>query len=61
MVVLLALRDSVAANTYKQVFSSFARKLMNDDFRQHLMKMQTADEVTAYLAHQLRISLPPGD
>ena len=35
MVVLLALRNSEAAGTHMQVFSTLARKLMNDDFRQH--------------------------
>jgi multiphosphoryl transfer protein len=57
MIVLLAVRDSDSENTHMQVFSSLARKLINDDFRQHLMKMATAEEITAYLAHQLKI--PP--
>ena len=55
MVVLLAMRDSDPANTHMQVFSSLARKLINDDFRQHLMKINTPDEVTAYLARQLNV------
>ncbi len=56
MVVLLALRDSEVANSHMQVFSSLARKLMNDGFRQHLLKVNTAAEVTAYLAEQLGIA-----
>jgi phosphoenolpyruvate-protein phosphotransferase len=55
MVVLLALRDSEAANNHMQVFSSLARKLMNEEFRQHLLKLNTASEITAYLAEQLGI------
>jgi phosphoenolpyruvate-protein phosphotransferase len=55
MVVLLALRDSEAANTHMQVFSSLARKLMNEDFRQQLLKLKTAHETTTYLAEQLGI------
>jgi phosphoenolpyruvate-protein phosphotransferase len=58
MVVLLAVRESDAASTHMQVFSSLARKLVNDDFRQHLLKVAAAHEVTSYLAHQL--GLPHG-
>jgi multiphosphoryl transfer protein len=58
MVVLLALRKSEVANTHMQVFSSLARKLDDDDFRQHLLKFETAEQVTSYLAAQLR--LPSG-
>ncbi len=53
MVVLLALRDSEGADTHMQVFSSLARKLINDEFRQYLLKVETAEQVTTYLAEQL--------
>jgi multiphosphoryl transfer protein len=53
MVVLLALRKSEVANTHMQVFSSLARKLDDDDFRQHLLKVESAEQVTTYLAEQL--------
>lgn len=53
MVVLLALRKSEVANTHMQVFSSLARKLDDDSFRQHLLKLETAEQVTAYLAGEL--------
>ena len=57
MIVLLALRESESANTtHMQVFSTLARKLINDDFREHLIGVNTADETTAYLATQLGIS-----
>ena len=58
MVVLLALRDSDVANTHMQIFSMLARKLMNEDFRQHLLKVETAADVTDYLSGQLGIPSP---
>jgi multiphosphoryl transfer protein len=59
MVVLLAVRESDAASTHMQVFSSLARKLVNDDFRQHLLKVASAHEVSSYLA--LQLGLPHGE
>ncbi len=53
MVVLLALRDSEDSNTHMQVFSTLARKLMNDDFRKHLLQFETANQITRYLAGEL--------
>jgi fructose-specific PTS system IIA-like component len=58
VVVLLALRESDATNTHMQVFSSLARKLDDEDFRQQLLKLETAKQVTEYLANQL--GLPSG-
>ncbi len=58
MVVLLALRKSEVANTHMQVFSSLARKLDDDDFRRQLLTIETAEQVTSYLAAQL--GLPSG-
>jgi multiphosphoryl transfer protein len=55
MVVLLALRQSEVANTHMQVFSSLARKLDDDEFRQHLLKFKTPQQVTGYLAEQLGV------
>jgi len=40
-----------------QVFSSLARKLMNDEFRQHLLKTQTTHDVKQYLGSQLGIAV----
>jgi fructose-specific PTS system IIA-like component len=53
MVVLLALRKSEVANIHMQVFSSLARKLDDEDFRQHLLEFETPEQVTTYLADQL--------
>jgi multiphosphoryl transfer protein len=55
MVVLLALREADVANTHMQIFSLLARKLMNEDFRQHLLHAASARDVTAYLSTQLGI------
>lgn len=55
MVVLLALRNSEDGASHMQVFSMLARKLMNDDFRQHLLKFDRAPQVIAYLREQLGI------
>jgi fructose-specific phosphotransferase system IIA component len=57
MVVLLALRNSEDGTSHMQVFSTLARKLMNEDFRQHLLKFETARQVTAYLAEELGIDV----
>jgi multiphosphoryl transfer protein len=57
MVVLLALRESDPGSTHMQVFSSLARKLMNDEFRQHLLKTQTPHDVKEYLGSQLGIAV----
>ena len=61
MVVLLALRESDPGNTHMQVFSSLARKLMNDEFRQHLLKTQTPHDVKEYLGSQLGIAVATAD
>jgi mannitol/fructose-specific phosphotransferase system IIA component (Ntr-type) len=36
-----------------QVFSSLARRLDDDDFRQRLLNIDTAEQMTTYLAEQL--------
>ncbi len=62
MVVLLALRKSEVASTHMQVFSSLARKLDEEDFRQHLLKGETPEQVTTYLAEKLGLpSLLPSE
>ena len=61
MVVLLALRESDVANTHMQVFSSLARKLMNEDFRQHLLKSETTHDLKEYLESQIGISAETGN
>jgi phosphoenolpyruvate-protein phosphotransferase len=55
VVVLLALREADVANIHMQIFSLLARKLMNEDFRQHLLHAPDAHQVTTYLSAQLGI------
>lgn len=61
MVVLLALRKSDAANTHMQVFSSLARKLDDETFRQQLLQFETAEQVTTYLAEELGLPSQAGE
>jgi len=53
MVVLLAMRSSDGTNSHMQVFSSLARRLDDEDFREHLLKFETPREITSYLNRQL--------
>lgn len=50
IVVLMALRS---ASRHMQVFPMLARKLVNDEFRAHLLAVKTPHEMVAYLAQQL--------
>jgi mannitol/fructose-specific phosphotransferase system IIA component (Ntr-type) len=43
-----------------QVFSSLARKMDDEDFRQQLLKLETAKQVTEYLSSQLGLA-PAGE
>jgi phosphoenolpyruvate-protein phosphotransferase len=58
MVVLLAMRSSDGANNHMQVFSSLARRLDDEDFREQLLKFETPRQITTYLDEQLRLSSP---
>jgi multiphosphoryl transfer protein len=53
MVVLIALRNQGSSTRHMRLFSMLARKLMNDDFRAHLLAVKTANEMVTYLAQQL--------
>lgn len=59
MVVLLALRNSEVGNVHMQVFSSLARRLDDEDFRERLLRAETASQVTSYLAEQLGLPSVP--
>jgi len=56
MVILIAIREQKAAHNHLQVFSELARKLMNEDFRERLLKMQNAATILQYLAGELSLS-----
>jgi multiphosphoryl transfer protein len=53
MVVLIALREPSNGTRHMQIFSTLARKLMNDDFRDQLLSIKTAQEMVAYMSQQL--------
>lgn len=57
MIILIAMREPQLANRHMQVFSKLARKLMNEDFRGHLLAVENAHDMATYLAQQLEISL----
>jgi phosphoenolpyruvate-protein phosphotransferase len=56
MIILIAMRESQNSRHMK-VFSKLARKLMNDEFRGHLLAVENAHEMATFLAQQLEISL----
>jgi len=51
--ILLATRATPANGTHMQVFSKLARKLMNDDFRNHLLAAPDRDAALAFLTAEL--------
>jgi multiphosphoryl transfer protein len=57
MIILMAMRESQPASRHMQVFSKLARKIMNEDFRGHLLAVESAHDMATYLAQQLEISL----
>jgi multiphosphoryl transfer protein len=57
MIILMAMRESRPASRHMQVFSKLARKIMNEDFRGHLLAVESAHDMATYLAQQLEISL----
>jgi len=57
MIILIAMREPQLANRHMQVFSKLARKLMNEEFRGHLLAVENAHDMATYLAEQLEISL----
>jgi fructose-specific PTS system IIA-like component len=57
VIILIAMREPQIANRHMQVFSKLARKLMNEDFREHLLAIGNAHDMATFLAQQLEISL----
>ena len=57
VIILIAMREPQIANRHMQVFSKLARKLMNEDFRGHLLAIGNAHDMATFLAQQLEISL----
>ncbi len=55
MILLLATRSSQKNGTHLRFFSSLARKLMDEEFRNQLMTVQDASAVVARLSRELEI------
>ncbi|HWY70155.1 MAG TPA: phosphoenolpyruvate--protein phosphotransferase [Terriglobales bacterium] len=57
MVVLLAVHESDANNSHMKMLAKLARKLMNEEFRDHLMKLNDSGSILSYLSQELEIPL----
>jgi fructose-specific phosphotransferase system IIA component len=57
IVVLLAVHESDASNSHMKVLAKLARKLMNEEFRDRLMKLNDSEGILSYLAQELEIPL----
>jgi len=57
VVILLAVRESQANSRHMQVLSKLARKLMNEEFREQLMRIAEVKALLAYVAKELEIGL----
>lgn len=55
MVICIVMRANHPTNNHMQVFSVLARKLMEDTFRQQLLKTADPDALVNYLAEQLNL------
>jgi fructose-specific PTS system IIA-like component len=56
VVVLLAIRQSGGDVRHMQIFSKLARRLMDEEFRAHLLSLNEPKAVVEYLAKTLEIS-----
>lgn len=52
-VILLAMRESDQNNLHMRIFSTLARKLMDEDFRQSLASAKNRDEILSRLSSEL--------
>ncbi len=57
MIIMIAIRKSQNPSRHLEIISKLARKLMNEDFRGHLLAVENAHDMTTFLAQQLEISL----
>jgi fructose-specific PTS system IIA-like component len=55
VVLLLALRQSIGDARHMQIFSRLARRLMEEEFRAHLVNLHEPDAVMDYLTRTLEI------
>ena len=57
MVVLLAVHESDANNSHMKVLAKLARKLMNEEFRDRLMRLKDSESILSYLSQELEIPM----
>ncbi|HZE80606.1 MAG TPA: phosphoenolpyruvate--protein phosphotransferase [Candidatus Polarisedimenticolia bacterium] len=57
MIVLIVMREPQTDNGHMQVFSKLARKLMNEEFREHLLAIEDSRNMMRYLGEELDISV----
>lgn len=55
MVILIAMREQKSVNGHMQVFSELARKLMNEEFREKLLRLPEAPMMMQYLGEELAL------
>jgi multiphosphoryl transfer protein len=53
MIILITVREQQAPSRHMQVFSKLARRLMNEEFREHLLTIEHAHEMTRFLSREL--------
>jgi len=54
-VILLAIKESEAANSHMKIFARLARKVMHDDFREYLAKANDPEDIRQFLQKSLEI------
>jgi mannitol/fructose-specific phosphotransferase system IIA component (Ntr-type) len=54
-VILLAVRESDPNNGHMQVLAKLARKLMNEQFRDQLIRLENALDISEFLSRELEI------
>jgi fructose-specific PTS system IIA-like component len=59
MVLLMAMSESDGTSRHMQVFSTIARKLMDEEFRHHLLTIPEAGTMLTYLAGQFGLAADP--
>ena len=57
IVVLLAVHESDTNNSHMKVLAKLARKLMNEEFRDHLMNLNDSESTLSYLSQELEIPM----
>jgi fructose-specific PTS system IIA-like component len=57
MVILLAIRESGQNGMHMKIFSRLARKLMDEEFRGRLMRIEDPNELISHVGQELEVNL----